>query len=185
MWIATNIGFISIVQSAQRDYARYLDEVSPAIAAELPNDAKFVLCIRGRSAADLAAVVNTHNAYTDASVRSRIVEWPGRDYPARIFLKRDVVATMIAANIRGIVYSNFKDSVKSNALHDAYMAVWSAMNKYGRGGFGRLTEFVKPALRRPNGKADRAARKALPIEPDMLADMEHDNQFGHNDLRAR
>jgi hypothetical protein len=136
MWIALNNAFLSIVQPKQHDYARYCDEVSNVVT-DLPNSAKHMLAVRARSKADLIAAVGPtlRNAGIDA--HKRIVEWPHRDYPARIFLPRAFVANMIAAQVRGIGYTNFKDSVKSNPLHDAYNAVWSVMHRYGRGEFNR------------------------------------------------
>lgn len=131
MWVALNNAFLSIVQPKQQDYRRWRDQVDCGkIAHELPNDAKFMLSVRSRSAADLRKAL-------PKVLHAGIVEWPGRDYPARVMLPRDTVANLIASSVRGIGYTNFKDSVKAHPLHDAYMAVWSIMNRYGKGDYSR------------------------------------------------
>ncbi len=50
---------------------------------------------------------------------------PGRDYLYRATVGRDVVAEVVAEQVRGISYGNFKSSVKNRSLHDAYSAFWS------------------------------------------------------------
>jgi hypothetical protein len=189
MWIATNTGFLSIVQGKKADYARYCRDVPVQRANELPELVKYTLCIRSRSRADLVAIIAQAMNWTAAKTEALVVEWPGRDYPVRIFLHRDHVANMIAASVRGIGYENFKDSVKSDPLHDAYMAVWSAMNKYGRGGFGRIAQAVKPAPKRikarPMTDAENASHNAK-VQHDIDAlDREHDDLYGFSDLKAR
>lgn len=52
---------------------------------------------------------------------------PGGDYAFRADLTREFVAVVIGTNVRNISYGNFKDSVKDNALHDAYSGFWSIM----------------------------------------------------------
>jgi len=49
------------------------------------------------------------------------------DYLYRARIPVDVVAKAISERIANITYDNFKDSVKPNDLHNAYMHVWTAM----------------------------------------------------------
>jgi len=46
------------------------------------------------------------------------------DYPHRVFVGRDVLASMIAKLVRGVDYPNFKSSVSDRNRHDCYMNVW-------------------------------------------------------------
>lgn len=52
---------------------------------------------------------------------------PGNDYLFRARIKREIVSSMIGANIAKINYPNFKNSVRQDALHRAYARVWSIM----------------------------------------------------------
>lgn len=58
-----------------------------------------------------------------------VVRTPGRDYLYRAHIDRDVVAAVIANNVRGIDYGNFKNSVKNHRLHDAFASIWSIMSR--------------------------------------------------------
>jgi len=97
MWIFLNDAFLSIV-------------CSPADRA--------TLLVRGRREGDLQQVFGGDIDVTTIA---------GRDYQFRTFLPRDIVGRVIAANIEKISYPNFKGSVNDDALHDAYMKVWSVM----------------------------------------------------------
>lgn len=55
---------------------------------------------------------------------------PQHDYRFRARIDREVVAMALAEAVKGIRYSNFKDSVGERSRHDAYMDVWSAMYRY-------------------------------------------------------
>lgn len=59
---------------------------------------------------------------------------PGRDYAYRVFLERDVVASVVMCCVLGITATNFKDSVKDPALHAAYSATWSVLGRLQVGG---------------------------------------------------
>jgi len=48
----------------------------------------------------------------------------------RARIDRETVALAMAEVVKGIRYSNFKDSVRERSRHDAYMDVWSAMHRY-------------------------------------------------------
>lgn len=51
------------------------------------------------------------------------------DYAFRAVVPREAVAEAIRRRVEGIAYPNFKASVRSSALHDAYMAFWSVMHR--------------------------------------------------------
>lgn len=119
MWIATNRGFLSVVTADPR---------------RLPKaEAKLVqpLCVRARNADHLRTLFPGFEVY----------QFKHRDYPARIFIAAADLSARMAQAILDIDYSNFKDSVKDDPLHDAYMGVWSVMNRYGRGGFDRKPRY--------------------------------------------
>lgn len=75
------------------------------------------LLVRARRRGDIERV------FPDAAVERT----PGRDYLFRALIDREAVAEAMAAQVRGIGYSNFKNSVKSRPLHDALMRVWHIM----------------------------------------------------------
>lgn len=75
------------------------------------------LRVRARRQGDIEAI------FPDAEVKKT----PGRDYLFRAEIEREKVAEAVAAQICGINYGNFKNSVRDNKLHDAYAAFWSIM----------------------------------------------------------
>jgi hypothetical protein len=97
MWLCLNNAFLSIVNS-DRDPT--------------------VLMVRARRRGDIEAV------FGDSI---EVVTIPGRDYQFRSFIRRDVVATVIATALMEIDYGNFKDSVQDRPLHDAYFEIWRTM----------------------------------------------------------
>lgn len=103
MWICLNNAFLSVVDLVPRDPDK--------------------LMVRARIKGDIRRV------FPHAVEReSRPEEF--RDYRFRAIVDRRLVADMIAASIQAIDYSNFKDSVRENDRHDAYLSMWSAMKRY-------------------------------------------------------
>lgn len=51
------------------------------------------------------------------------------DYAFRAVLPREEVAEALRRMVEGIAYPNFKASVRSPALHDAYLAFWTVMHR--------------------------------------------------------
>jgi hypothetical protein len=49
------------------------------------------------------------------------------DYLYRASIPREVVASRLAALAEDISYTNFKDSVRENWRHNAYMRIWNIM----------------------------------------------------------
>lgn len=73
------------------------------------------LLVRARRPGDIEAV------FPEAVVTKST----STDYAFRAVLPRARVAGAIAAEVMGIKYDNFKNSVKDNRLHDAYAAFWN------------------------------------------------------------
>jgi len=97
MWLMLNNCFLSIVS---KDCRR--DE----------------LMVRARRRGDIKKVFTA----------ARVVHTPyPADYRYRAVVKRTEVAKAIAAQVDLIDYGNFKDSVRDDRLHNAYMRVWGAM----------------------------------------------------------
>lgn len=57
----------------------------------------------------------------------RVEKTPGRDYLYRTLLPREQVAATVAQHLLDVQYPNFKNSVRDDALHDAYARVWGVM----------------------------------------------------------
>jgi hypothetical protein len=56
-----------------------------------------------------------------------VVSLPGTDYAFRAFVPRIAVAQALSQLSANIAYTNFKDSVLDDELHDAYADVWAVM----------------------------------------------------------
>lgn len=79
------------------------------------------------------------NLFPSAKVRESF----GTDYRYRADIPRYEAASVIAREIAGIGYSNFKDSVKEKAYHDALMGVWHELGDLQPGGpYSRRNEPV-------------------------------------------
>lgn len=98
MWFCLNNGFLSVV----------------APANDLEGE---FLLVRARRQGDI------ERYFPGAQVERR----PERDYLFRALILREEVAAVIAAEIAGIDYNNFKNSVRDDRLHGAYARVWSTM----------------------------------------------------------
>ena len=79
------------------------------------------LLVRSRRKKDLRALFPEAHILTDA----------GTDYRFRAVLPRSRVREVLAAQLDGIGYGNFKDATKDRALHSAYMRTWFAMLPLG------------------------------------------------------
>lgn len=60
---------------------------------------------------------------------AKVTEYDKSDYQFRAVVTRVAVKAALAGEVDRIVYSNFKNSVRDNPLHDAYNAVWSTMSR--------------------------------------------------------
>lgn len=102
MWIFGSDFFVSIV--------------APTPGTKHYRDGK--LCVRARVPGDITRAFGKSWA---------IEEGQGTDYRFRAFLPQERVAEAMALAVTNITATNFKDSVKDQDRHDAYMRVWSAM----------------------------------------------------------
>lgn len=97
MWICLNRAFLSIVDDPDN-----------------PDS----LLVRARRKGDIESV------FGDVC---RVRRTPERDYLFRASIPRTAVAAIIADEVSGINYGNFKASVRNKRLHDAFSRVWSIM----------------------------------------------------------
>lgn len=81
-----------------------------------------LLLVRARQREDIEAV------FPGANIRAT----PDRDYQFRALVKRRTVEAAMAAEVRRIDYTNFKNSVVDQRRHDAYLDVWTRMDRWGR-----------------------------------------------------
>lgn len=109
MWVCTRLGFISIVQDDKN---------------------KDILKVRARKREHLASL------FPDIE----IVETEFNDYRFRVFARRSTVAVLLANLVMAdrehpaeVTYTNFKDSVKDNELHDLYAGFWTDHHRYQEG----------------------------------------------------
>lgn len=58
-----------------------------------------------------------------------ITETPEADYPYRVTVVRADVIDAIASDLRNSRYQNFKASVRSSLLHDAYLQIWAYLRQ--------------------------------------------------------
>lgn len=91
------------------------------------------LLVRARRPGDI------ENYFPNAKVKKTV----GNDYLFRAEINREEVASVVAAQVMGIKYDNFKDSVADDRLHSAYSQVWHTMARlqpiapYSRGTRGQ------------------------------------------------
>lgn len=100
MWIVLNHAFLSIVDPGGQG----------------PKGDN--LLVRARIKGDLERVFGN---------KIKVVTLPARDYLFRAFIPRKRVAEVIAAEVAGIQYGNFKNSVFEHVRHDAYSRIWGVM----------------------------------------------------------
>jgi hypothetical protein len=81
-----------------------------------------LLNVRARRAGDIEAYFPGND----------VVRLAGTDYAFRAFISRQIVADKISDQVASIAYSNFKSSVRDDALHNAYLDIWSVMSKLQR-----------------------------------------------------
>lgn len=86
------------------------------------------------------SIVNKDSARGELLVRARrkgdierifpgakVTKTPKADYLFRASIPTEKIIAALEGEVRRIVYSNFKDSVKDDELHRAYNRVWNAM----------------------------------------------------------
>jgi hypothetical protein len=112
MWIATKIGFFSIVLRPEREGAK-----------------EHVFHIRARAGADIDAIISLLEPVLKRPLR--LFETPDADYHWRIILRPGELAPALAALAATVDYPNFKDEIHSSDTQadklDAYSDLWSAL----------------------------------------------------------
>jgi hypothetical protein len=92
------------------------DAFISVVASDLPDE----LMVRARNGEHLK------NLFPDA----KVIITPHNDYRFRIFVKKETFAAMVVDRIGEINYTNFKNSVKENRLHDLYLQFWLLHERY-------------------------------------------------------
>ena len=114
MWIATKIGFYSIVLRPEKEGAK-----------------NSVYHIRARTGSDIDAVISLLEPVLKRTLR--LFETPDVDYHWRIILKPEELAPALAALAVTVDYPNFKDEIHASDTQsdklDAYSELWGALYK--------------------------------------------------------
>lgn len=150
MWVFLKDGFLSIVVPQEQDV--------PAKMKAMHEDGS-LLVVRARRRGEIERVFRY----------AKVEAWRGRDYAFRAFIPRHVVAKTMARLVYELNATNFKSSVKDDARHDAYMDVWSVMQRYQNGDYHR----------RSHGRRSYGWWGRSRFERD---DMGYGSLFGSNDL---
>ena len=112
MWVATKIGFYSIVLRPEKEGAK-----------------NNVYHMRARTGSDIDAVISLLEPVLKRALR--LFETPDVDYHWRIILKPEELAPALAALAVTVDYPNFKDEIHASetqsAKLDAYSSLWSAL----------------------------------------------------------
>lgn len=123
MWVCLNDSFFSIVDEQAK-----LGKASKGKVVQhkkrKAND-RDILVVRARRHGDIekvfASLMKIHGIGLEVT-RSEY-----NDYRFRARIPRRVVKEVMAAEVDRILYGNFKNSVESHELHEAYSSVWSVM----------------------------------------------------------
>jgi hypothetical protein len=75
--------------------------------------------------------------------KAKVYQREGSDYLYRADIDRGEVREAVGKRLQDIDYSNFKNSVKNRALHDAYAVFWTIM-------YGLQTRLARSQRRRKN-----------------------------------
>lgn len=62
----------------------------------------------------------------------KVTTTPARDYRFRISVPQAEAVRLVAAQVEGISYHNFKNSIPDSGYHDACSDVWGVMYDYQR-----------------------------------------------------
>lgn len=101
MWLCTNYGFFSVVKN-HKDYT--------------DNKPEEIFAVRSRDESHLK------KAFPD----KKIYKYPFTDYGFRIFCTQEELNSFMLSTVDRINYTNFKNSVKDEKLHDFFLKIWEA-----------------------------------------------------------
>jgi hypothetical protein len=114
MWTCLNDAFVSVVA--------YKPGAEPRLEKHCDRRGKNLLLVRVRTQKHADHLI-------DRGLNATFMERPGHDYRFGTLVPKAAYATFMAEQVMGIDYGNFKGSVRDNPLHDAYMDVWTVMNR--------------------------------------------------------
>src|SRR4051794_38523185 len=88
------------------------------------NDA-FVSAVQDKNDPDRLCVRARNRSHLEGLFRNaEIVTTPNADYACRVFVSKSEFVEIVTQRIFGIDYTNFKDSVCDDRLHDLYAEFW-------------------------------------------------------------
>lgn len=61
---------------------------------------------------------------------AEIIEGGGTDYGFRSWVPRDQVKALMADQVDGLNYGNFKNAISDHGYHDAALDTWMVMRRY-------------------------------------------------------
>lgn len=112
MWIATRIGFYSIVLRPEKEGAK-----------------NSVYHLRARTGSDIDAVISLLEPLLKRALR--LFKTPDVDYHWRIILRPEELAPVLASLAATVDYPNFKDEIHASDTQadklDAYSDLWTAL----------------------------------------------------------
>lgn len=126
MWICFNNAFVSVVA----------DKNEPG-----------KLMVRARQRAHLVAVFGKGR---------KVVETKNADYRWRVLATRSEVAALVAKSVTDIGYTNFKNSVTDDPLHDMYALWWSDHHRLQTAGWATSNGKGKAEAKKGKGLAGLA-----------------------------
>jgi len=88
---------------------------------------------------------------------AKVTRTPLADYMYRAVVKRAAVGEAMVGEVARITYGNFKDSVTDDALHNAYLRVWTTMVSL-QPAKGQLAFGVPPFNEKPKRQRRRRAK---------------------------
>jgi hypothetical protein len=62
--------------------------------------------------------------------RAKLIITKDADYRYRVVVPKAEVTALLVARVQGLSYTNFKDSVKDDDLHDMYLDMWFEHKKF-------------------------------------------------------
>jgi hypothetical protein len=109
MWLCLNYGFFSVVK------------VDPRYADSGDNKLDEIFAVRARQKSHLIQAFGNEKL---------IFEYPYSDYEYRVYLTQQELHLFVLRAVDNIQYTNFKNSVKDNKLHDFFVGIWHLGVKY-------------------------------------------------------
>ena len=106
MWLCTNRGFYSVVK------------IDPRYGEQGDNTKDEIYAVRARSEKHLHCF------------NKKVFVYPYSDYEFRVYLTESELQSWVLKEVNRIDYTNFKNSVKDDRLHDFFVGIWHLGVKY-------------------------------------------------------